>query len=201
MKLKDAKLTITNYGITAAVCYDHNDVSLEQWYDAFRGCLVGVGFTEEQLENFVLEIAESISDARDRHCPPFEGEIKGINGINEDALSESFLKAIKQRDSILMKQEERDVDLMIESSNKKSDDFIVKIQSNHLDYWEIEELEYWNGLTTFFAGNYALNNDGKWYSLFGGNHVYPEMPIEEFEQKYYSPWKQSQQPSLDVSNV
>ena len=74
MKPKESKLTITNYGITASVGFDHNDVSLEQWYDAFKACLLGVGFAEEQLENFVLEIAESISDARDNHCPPFEGE-------------------------------------------------------------------------------------------------------------------------------
>jgi hypothetical protein len=177
MKLKESKLTITNYGITASVGYDHNDVGLEQWYDAFKGCLVGVGFTEEQLENFILEIAESISDVRESHCPPFEGEKKGFNGINEDALSESFLNTIKPM-----------------NDNRNGDEFVVMIDARHRDYWDLYPT------TLDSTTGYSLYYNGHWYPLFGGKHVYREMPIEMFERRYYNPWKQSQQPSLDVSN-
>jgi hypothetical protein len=188
MKLKESKLTLPNYGITASVGYDHTDVSLEQWYDAFKGCLVGVGFTEEQLENFILELAESISDVRESHCPPFEGEKQSFKDVDKDALAEAYLN----RDSILIKQDEMEVDLMIEAAKRRESNFIVEVFLKHTDFWKQHVPDFSFEETPW--PEYALNSNEKWYRLLGGKHVYREMPIEMFERRYYNPWKQSQQP-------
>jgi hypothetical protein len=54
---KPTTLSITNFGVTVSVNFDHSDVTIGQMFDAFKAAMVGITFSEEQIREHVIQLA------------------------------------------------------------------------------------------------------------------------------------------------
>lgn len=52
------KLQLTTYGKTMSIETEHNDVSLEEYFEAFEGLLVQATFEQKCVREFIIELAE-----------------------------------------------------------------------------------------------------------------------------------------------
>jgi hypothetical protein len=59
---QNAKMTLSCYGITTTVEFDHSDVGLDDYFHAFKTLLVGATFSEKQFENFMIDEAETYTE-------------------------------------------------------------------------------------------------------------------------------------------
>lgn len=55
-----AKFTATNHEITVTVDLGHEDVNLEECFQAFRSILVGLTFLDSQIDKHIVDMAEEI---------------------------------------------------------------------------------------------------------------------------------------------
>lgn len=56
------KLQLTNYGKTITFETEYEDVNLEEYFDAFKGLLVTASWSEETINQFIIEWAEELKD-------------------------------------------------------------------------------------------------------------------------------------------
>ena len=54
------KLTIETQFETKTIEFKNSDVSLEQLFDAFKGLLVASGWSEQTINEFIIELAEEL---------------------------------------------------------------------------------------------------------------------------------------------
>jgi hypothetical protein len=59
---QNAKMTLSCYGKTTTVEFDHSDVGLDEYFHAFKTLLVGATFSEKQFENFMIDEAETYAE-------------------------------------------------------------------------------------------------------------------------------------------
>ena len=56
------KLTIETKFETKTIEFKNSDVSLEQLFDAFKGLLVASGWSEQTINEFIIELAEELKE-------------------------------------------------------------------------------------------------------------------------------------------
>ena len=56
------KLQLTNYKKTITYETEYEDVNLEEYFDAFKGLLVTASWSEETINQFIIELAEELKD-------------------------------------------------------------------------------------------------------------------------------------------
>lgn len=52
------KLQLTTYGKTITIETEHNDVSLEDYFEVFEGLLVQATFDQRSVREFIIELGE-----------------------------------------------------------------------------------------------------------------------------------------------
>ena len=52
------KLQLTAYGKTMTIETEYNDVSLEDYFEAFEGLLVQATFEQKSIREFIIELGE-----------------------------------------------------------------------------------------------------------------------------------------------
>lgn len=56
------KLQLTNYKKTITFETEYEDVNLEEYFDAFKGLLITASWSEETINQFIIELAEELKD-------------------------------------------------------------------------------------------------------------------------------------------
>lgn len=56
------KLQLTTYGKTITIETEHNDISLEEYFEAFEGLLVQATFDQKSVREFIIELSESYKE-------------------------------------------------------------------------------------------------------------------------------------------
>lgn len=56
------KLTLTSEWAESSVEFKNVDVSLEQYFNAFKGMLIQQTWSENQINEFILELAREINE-------------------------------------------------------------------------------------------------------------------------------------------
>lgn len=56
------KLQLTNYKKTITYETEYEDVNLEEYFDAFKGLLVSASWSEENVNQFIIELAEQFKN-------------------------------------------------------------------------------------------------------------------------------------------
>jgi hypothetical protein len=54
---KPTTLSITNHGLTVSVSFDHSDITIGEMFEAFKAAMVGITFSEEQVREYVIQLA------------------------------------------------------------------------------------------------------------------------------------------------
>ena len=62
MKTNKTKLSLDYDGTIISIEFDNIDVSLDQYFQAFKTLLVGATFTETQFEHWIIDEAEVITE-------------------------------------------------------------------------------------------------------------------------------------------
>jgi len=62
---KKTKLSLSANGTTMSIEFDNWDIDLDQYFQAFKTLLVGVTFTEEQIDHWIIDEGEVLSDKGD----------------------------------------------------------------------------------------------------------------------------------------
>jgi hypothetical protein len=62
MKTNKTKLSLDYDGTIISIEFDNIDVSLDQYFQAFKTLLVGATYTETQYEHWIIDEAEVISE-------------------------------------------------------------------------------------------------------------------------------------------
>jgi len=57
------KLQLTTYGKTFTVETDFDDLSLEDYFEIFKGLLVQATFSENGINEFIVELSNELKDA------------------------------------------------------------------------------------------------------------------------------------------
>ena len=57
---KKTKLSLSANGTTMSIEFDNWDIDLDQYFQAFKTLLVGVTFTEEQIDNWIIDEGEGL---------------------------------------------------------------------------------------------------------------------------------------------
>jgi len=55
---KKTKLSLSTNGTTMSIEFDNWDIDLDQYFQAFKTLLVGATFTEEQVDNWIIDEGE-----------------------------------------------------------------------------------------------------------------------------------------------
>ena len=58
MTTKKTKLSLSTNDTTMSIEFDNWDIDLDQYFQAFKTLLVGVTFTEEQFNNWIIDEGE-----------------------------------------------------------------------------------------------------------------------------------------------
>jgi len=62
------KLTLETYGKKYTIETQHEDVSLEEYFDFFKGILVASSWSEDSVQEYIIELAEELKELRNgRH--------------------------------------------------------------------------------------------------------------------------------------
>lgn len=56
------KLQLESYGKKYIVETQYDDVNLEEYFDMFKGILVQATFNQKNIEEFIIELAESLKE-------------------------------------------------------------------------------------------------------------------------------------------
>ena len=62
MKTNKNKLSLDYDGTIISIEFDNIDVSLDQYFQAFKTLLIGATYTETQYEHWIIDEAEVISE-------------------------------------------------------------------------------------------------------------------------------------------
>ena len=62
---KKTKLSLSANGTIMSIEFDNWDIDLDQYFQAFKTLLVGVTFTEEQINDWIIDEGEVLSDKED----------------------------------------------------------------------------------------------------------------------------------------
>ena len=62
MKTNKTKLSLDYDGTIISIEFDNIDVSLDQYFQAFKTLLVGATYTETQYEHWIIDEAEVIGE-------------------------------------------------------------------------------------------------------------------------------------------
>ena len=54
------KLELTTYGKKISFETEHDDVLIDDYFDAFKGLLVASGWSEQTINEFIIELAEEL---------------------------------------------------------------------------------------------------------------------------------------------
>ena len=54
------KLELTTYKKKISFETEHDDVSIDEYYDAFKGLLVASTWSEQTINEFIIELAEEL---------------------------------------------------------------------------------------------------------------------------------------------
>jgi len=65
MTTKKTKLSLSTNDTTMSIEFDNWDIDLDQYFQAFKTLLVGVTFTEEQINDWIIDEGEVLSDKED----------------------------------------------------------------------------------------------------------------------------------------
>ena len=65
MTTKKTKLSLTTDWTTISIEFDNIDIDLDQYFQAFKTLLVGVTFTEEQIDHWIIDEGEMLSENND----------------------------------------------------------------------------------------------------------------------------------------
>lgn len=55
------KLSLTIHGYTISIDFDHSDLTLDEIFQAFKTALVGATWSEEQIEEYIIEQGDILS--------------------------------------------------------------------------------------------------------------------------------------------
>lgn len=58
----DMKLQLENYGYKYIVETEHNDVTLDEYLQLFKGLLIQATFNEQQFKRAILELANELKE-------------------------------------------------------------------------------------------------------------------------------------------
>ena len=56
------KIQLTTYGKTFTVETDYDDLSLEEYFEHFKGLLVQATFSENGINEYIIELANELKD-------------------------------------------------------------------------------------------------------------------------------------------
>lgn len=56
------KLQLSNYGKIMTYETEYDDVNLEEYFDAFEGLLVQATFSQKNIREYIIELAEQYKD-------------------------------------------------------------------------------------------------------------------------------------------
>lgn len=56
------KLELTTYKKKISFETENDDVSIDEYYDAFKGLLVASGWSEQTINEFIIELAEELKE-------------------------------------------------------------------------------------------------------------------------------------------
>lgn len=56
------KITLESKYSKITTEFSNSDVNLDQIFDSFKGMLVALGWTEQSINNFIIEIAEDLTE-------------------------------------------------------------------------------------------------------------------------------------------
>jgi len=59
---KKTKLSLSTNGTTMSIEFDNWDIDLDQYFQAFKTLLVGATFMESQIDHWIIDEAEVLSD-------------------------------------------------------------------------------------------------------------------------------------------
>ena len=62
MTEKKTKLSLSTNGTTMSIEFDNWDIDLDQYFQAFKTLLVGATFMESQIDHWIIDEAEVLSD-------------------------------------------------------------------------------------------------------------------------------------------
>jgi len=62
---KKTKLSLSANGTTMSIEFDNWDIDLDQYFQAFKTLLVGATFTEEQIDHWIIDEGEMLSENND----------------------------------------------------------------------------------------------------------------------------------------
>ena len=65
MSNNKTKLSLTTDGTAISIEFDNTDVDLDQYFHAFKTLMVGATFTEEQVNNWIIDEGEMLSENND----------------------------------------------------------------------------------------------------------------------------------------
>ena len=65
MENKKTKLSLSTNDTTISIEFDNWDVDLDQYFQAFKTLLVGATFMEEQIDHWIIDKGELLSDKGD----------------------------------------------------------------------------------------------------------------------------------------
>lgn len=56
------KIEVNSYDKTVTISVPQSDVTIDEWYDMFASCLIGVTFTQQQINNYIIDKANELSE-------------------------------------------------------------------------------------------------------------------------------------------
>jgi hypothetical protein len=65
MTTNKTKLSLTTDGTTVTIEFDNFDVDLDQYFHSFKTLMVGATFSEEQVNNWIIDEGEMLSENND----------------------------------------------------------------------------------------------------------------------------------------
>lgn len=58
-------LSISDNGSEISHKFNFVDPTIEDWFEAFRGLLVGITYSEDQFNQFILDYANSLTESKE----------------------------------------------------------------------------------------------------------------------------------------
>jgi hypothetical protein len=62
---KKTKLSLSTNDTTMSIEFDNWDIDLDQYFQAFKTLLVGVTFTEEQIDHWIIDEGEVLASDKE----------------------------------------------------------------------------------------------------------------------------------------
>ncbi len=62
---KKTKLSLSTNDTTMSIEFDNWDIDLDQYFQAFKTLLVGVTFTEEQINDWIIDEGEALASDKE----------------------------------------------------------------------------------------------------------------------------------------